>query len=49
MSQRELQIRAPDTSSEDLAEILSQDGGVILEDFISKAEVEEIMGDLNLI
>ena len=46
MSQRELQIRAPDTSSEDLAEILSQDGGVILEDFISKAEVEEIMNDL---
>ena len=46
MSQRELQIRAPDTSSEDLAEILSQDGGVILEDFISKAEVDAIMGDL---
>ncbi len=46
MSQRELQIRAPDTSSEDLAEILSQDGCVILEDFISQAEVEEIMSDL---
>ena len=46
MSQRELQIRAADTSSEDLAEILSQDGGVILEDFISKAEVDAIMGDL---
>jgi len=46
MSQRELQIRAPDTLSEDLAEILSRDGGVILEDFISKAEVEEIMSDL---
>ena len=46
MSQRELQIRAPNTSSEDLAEILSQDGGVILEDFISNAEVEAIIGDL---
>ncbi len=46
MSQRELQIRAPDTSSEDLAEILTEDGGVILEDFVSKAEVEEIMSDL---
>ena len=46
MSQRELQIRAPATSSEDLAEILSQDGGVILEDFISKAEVDAIIADL---
>ena len=46
MSQHELQIRAPNTSSEDLAEILSQDGGVILEDFISNAEVEAIIGDL---
>ena len=47
MSQRELQIRAPDTLTEDLVEILTEDGGVILEDFISKAEVEEIMSDLN--
>ena len=47
MSQRELQIRAPDTLTEDLVEILTEDGGVILEDFISKAEVEEIMSDLS--
>ena len=46
MSQRELQIRAPDTLSEDLAEILTEDGGVIMEDFISKAEIDAIMGDL---
>ena len=46
MSEHELQIRAPDASSEELAEILAKDGGVILTDFISKAEVEAIMGDL---
>ena len=46
MIQPELQIRAPDTLSQDLAEILSRDGGVILKDFISKAEVEAIMSDL---
>ena len=47
MSQRELQIRAPDTLTEDLVEILTEDGGVILEDFISKAGIEEIMSDLS--
>ena len=47
MTQRELQIRAPDTLSGELAEILTEDGGVILEDFISGAEVEEIMSDLS--
>ena len=47
MTQRELQIRAPDTLSGELAEILIEDGGVILEDFISEAEVEEIMSDLS--
>tara|TARA_B100001029_G_C15028367_1_gene435170 strand:- start:85 stop:1014 length:930 start_codon:yes stop_codon:yes gene_type:complete len=46
MSEHELQIRAPDASSEELAEILAKDGGVILADFISKAEVEAIMSDL---
>ena len=46
MTQRELQIRAPDTLSDELADILTEDGGVILEDFISEAEVEEIMSDL---
>ena len=46
MSEHELEIRAPDESSEELAEIFAKDGGVILEDFISKAEVEAIMSDL---
>ena len=42
----ELQIRPADTPTSELLEILRSDGGVILKDFISKAQVESITSDL---
>ena len=46
MSQRELQRRAADASSEELAEILARDGCVVLKDFASEDQVASLMADL---
>jgi len=46
VSQPELPRRAADTPSEELSEILKREGCVILEDFLSKAQVEAILSDL---
>lgn len=46
MKAPELQICPADTPTSELLEILRSDGGVILKDFISKAQVESITSDL---
>ena len=46
MNQHVLQVRPADTPSVELAKILQTDGCVVLADFISKAQVERLSGDL---